>query len=60
MPLEEKLHVVPQLKALTSALEPLSGHGHDSTFTHNYTLLKTIHFASLTGKVAVYCKGSCM
>ena len=60
MPLEEKLHAVPHLKALTSALEPLSGHGHDNTFTHYYTLLKTIHFASLTGQVVVYCLGSCI
>ena len=42
MPLEEKLHAVPHLKALTSGLEPLSGHGHDSTFTHHYTLLKLL------------------
>ena len=59
MPLEEKLHAVPYLKALTSSLEPLSGHRHDSTFTHHYTLLKTTHFASYTGQVAVYCEGSC-
>ena len=43
MPLEEKLHAVPHLKALTSDLEPLSRHGHDSTFTHHYTLLKSTH-----------------
>ena len=46
MPLEEKLHAVPHLKALNSGLEPLGGHGRDSTFTHLYTLLKTTHFAS--------------
>ena len=44
MPMEEKLHAVPHLKALTSGIEPSSA--HDSTFTHHYTLLKTTHFAS--------------
>ena len=60
MPLEEKLRAVPHLKALTSGLEPLSGYGHDSTFTHYYTLLKTTHFASQIGQGAVYCEGSCI
>ena len=41
-------------------LEPLSGYGHVSTYTHYYTLLKTTHFASYTGQVVVYCEGSCM
>ena len=54
------MHAVPHLKALTSSLEPSSGHEHDSTFTHHYTLLKTTHFASETGQVAVYCEGNCM
>ena len=40
MPLEEKLRALPHLKALTSGLEPLKGHGHDSTFTHYQTILK--------------------
>ena len=44
MPLEDKLRSVPYLKALTSGLEYLSGHGHDSIFTHHYTLLKTWRF----------------
>ena len=46
MPLEEKLRAVPHLKALTSGLEPLSGYGHDSTFTQYYALLETTQFAS--------------
>ena len=61
MPLEEKLRAVPHLKALTSGLEPLSGYGHDSTFTHYYTLLKTTHLLHKQAKwwfivkVAVKC-----
>ena len=46
MPLEEKLCAVPHLKALNSGLEPLRGYGHDSTFTHYYTLLKNTQLAS--------------
>ena len=38
MPFEEKLWAVPHLKALSGGLETLSGHGHDSTFTHHNTL----------------------
>ena len=45
MPLEEKLRAVPHLKALTSGLEPLSDHGHDSTLAQYHALLKTTHFA---------------
>ena len=46
MPLEEKLRAVPYMKALTSDLEALSGHGHESTITHHYIFLKNNHFAS--------------
>ena len=46
MPLEEKVRALSHLKALTSGIEPLSGHGYDITITHPFTLLKTTHFAS--------------
>ena len=46
MPLEEKLHTVPHLKALNSIFEHLIQNGHGNPFTLLYTQLKSTYFAS--------------
>ena len=41
MPLEEKVHAVPHLKALKHSIEHTSGNVHGSTFKQCYTVLKS-------------------
>ena len=40
------LRLLDDIFLLCSGLESLGGHGHDITFMHHYTLLKTTYFNS--------------
>ena len=60
MPLEEKVHTVPNLKALNSIFEHSIQNEHGSPFTETYNKLKSTYFASYTAQVVVYCEGSCI